>query len=93
MGCHVEAMNTVCYRGNRQGWNIDSSVQTSLKFIDEKRGCYWSQNRDLSCYNNIDPALAAKEHFCNRETSLMSNVSPPRNEEAKHTRQTDQSRV
>jgi len=67
VGCHVEATNAMCGRGNRQGWNVDSSVQTSSKFIDEKRGCSWSQNRDLSCYDTIDPALAAKEHVCNKK--------------------------
>jgi hypothetical protein len=52
---------------NRQGWNVDSSIQTSWKFINEKRGCYWSQNQDLSYYKTIDPALAAKGHFCDAE--------------------------
>lgn len=36
VGCHVEATNAMCDRGNRQGWNVDISVQTSLKFTDEK---------------------------------------------------------
>jgi len=66
VGCHAEATKAVCDRGNRLGWNVVSSVQISSKFTDEKHDCYWSQNQDLSCYNTIDPALAAKVHFCNK---------------------------
>ena len=67
VGCHIEVMNAMCDHGNRQGWNVDNSIQMSSKFTDEKCGCYWSQNRDLSCYNTFDPALAPKGHFCNTD--------------------------
>jgi hypothetical protein len=59
--CHVAATNEMCVTGNRQGWNVGSSIQTSSNFIHENRDCCWSQNWDPSRYNPIEPALAAKE--------------------------------
>ena len=68
----------------------------SSDFIEvywRKSGCYWSQNRDLSCYNTIDSALAAKEHFCDKERLAWRVTSVLLITRKRNTHDRDQSHV
>jgi hypothetical protein len=91
VGCHIEATKAVYNRGNRQGWNVDSSVETSLKFIDKKNAA--ATGHRIRIFLVITPSILLwlQRGIFITQTSLMSNISPPHNKEAKHM--TDQSHV